>query len=433
MGISLRKVIQNIGWLMFDKFFILFLQFIVGVKVANYYGAELYGKYAYAISLVAFSEIFFELVNPRVIKKFYTEKNYNNIVFNVNFFRNVIAFILFFVPIILKFFFEIDNLLFYMLLFICFDNILNSTTFGIENFFEYKLESRIIVISNNIVKVISYFLQYICMLLNMEILIVPIIRCIGSFMRVIILKHQYKLKYLKKIKGKKEKVDKEFILQIIDESKFLWISFVAFLVYTQVDKIMINFYLGEKEVGVYTVGVQLSSILAIFIGPIQNSIFPKMLELYKVDYEKYYKFYLYSNTVITQVYLFLIIISIIVLKYLFNYVYSKEYNLAIIIYCILTISVLVKANAAFQMNHMVIKNIIKKSFYKTLTGLIMNLVLNIILIPKLGISGAAIATSITHFFTALCMDFFIEEYKEQAFIQLKSFNIIYLNKNRGKK
>lgn len=58
MGISLRKVIQNIGWLMFDKFFILFLQFIVGVKVANYYGAELYGKYAYAISLVAFSEIF---------------------------------------------------------------------------------------------------------------------------------------------------------------------------------------------------------------------------------------------------------------------------------------------------------------------------------------------------------------------------------------
>lgn len=428
MSISLKKMTQNIIWLMFDKFFILFLQFVVGVKIANYYGADLYGKYSYAISLVAFSEIFFELLNPRVIKKFYTEDNYNNIVYNTSLFRNTMAFLLFFVPIILKLFFTIDNLLFYMLLLICFDNILNSTTFGIENFFEYKLESKRIVISNNIVKTISYILQYICMILHMGILIVPIVRCFGSIIRVFILKYQYKVNYLINSKDLKKEFDKNLIFKIIEESKFLWISFVAFLVYTQIDKIMINYYLGEKEVGIYTVGVQLSSILAILIAPIQNSIFPKMIELYKINYNKYYDFYLSSNTIVTQLYLFLIIISIIVIKYLFKYVYSEEYIPAIMIYSILTISVLVKANAIFQMNHMVIKDIVKKSFYKTLTGLFMNATLNYILIPKYGIDGAAIATSVTHFFTALCMDFFIKEYQEQAFIQLKSFNIFYLFK-----
>ena len=428
MDISLKKVTQNIVWLIFDKFFILFLQFVVGVKIANYYGANLYGKYSYAISLVAFSEIFFELINPRVIKKFYTEDNYNNIVYNISFFRNIMAFLLFFVPIILKLFFMIDNLLFYMLLLICFDNILNSTTFGIENFFEYKLESKRIVISNNIVKTISYVLQYICMILNMEILIIPITRCFGSIIRVFILKYQYKVNYLKNSKKLKKKFDKNLILKIIDESKFLWMTFVSFLIYTQLDKIMINYYLGEKEVGIYTIGVQLTSILAILIGPIQNSVFPKMLELYRKDYKKYYDFYLLSNTVITQLYLFLTLLSIIVIKYLFKYVYSEEYLPSIGIYNILAFSILIKAVGALQTSHVTIKNIVKKSFYKTLVGLILNIILNNILISKYGINGAALATLLTQFFVLIFLDFFIKEYREHAFIQLKSFNSFYLLK-----
>lgn len=428
MSISLKKMTQNIVWLIFDKFFILFLQFVVGVKIANYYGANLYGKYSYAISLVAFSEIFFELINPRVIKKFYTEDNYNNIVYNISFFRNIMAFLLFFVPIILKLFFMIDNLLFYMLLLICFDNILNSTTFGIENFFEYKLESKRIVISNNIVKTISYVLQYICMILNMEILIIPITRCFGSIIRIFILKYQYKVNYLKNSKKLKKKFDKNLILKIIDESKFLWMTFVSFLIYTQLDKIMINYYLGEKEVGIYTIGVQLTSILAILIGPIQNSVFPKMLELYRKDYKKYYDFYLLSNTVITQLYLFLTLLSIIVIKYLFKYVYSEEYLPSIGIYNILAFSILIKAVGALQTSHVTIKNIVKKSFYKTLVGLILNIILNNILISKYGINGAALATLLTQFFVLIFLDFFIKEYREHAFIQLKSFNSFYLLK-----
>lgn len=425
MGISISKILKNIGWLMFDKVFILILQFIVGVKVANYYGADLYGKYAYAVSLVTFSEIFFELINSRIVKKFYNDRNYDNIIFNITLFRNTLAFLLFFVPIIFKLFFKIDNLLFYMLVLTCFDNILNSTTFGIENFFEYKLESKRIVISNNIVKTISYILQYVGMIFHMEILIVPVIRCFGSIIRMIILKYQYKSNYLKNIKKIKNKIDKNLIINIIVQGKMLWISYVAFLIYTQIDKIMINYFLGEKDVGIYTIGVQLSGILGILLGPVQNSIFPKMLELYKVNYKKYYDFYMFSNIIVTQGYMLLILISVFVVKYSFGYVYAEEYLPAIEIYCILTISILIKANALFQMNHMVIKNIVNKSFYKTLTGLVMNVSLNYILIPRYGINGAAFSTSMTHFFTAFCIDFFIKEYREQAFVQLKSFNVFY--------
>lgn len=428
MNNGVKKIINNIGWLIFDKIFILLLQFFVGVKIANYYGATLFGQYSYAISLVAFSNIFFELINSRVLKKYYTKENFNILVFNTNFFKNSIAIILFFIPIIYKFFYKIDNTLFYLLILLCLDNILMTATSGIENFFEYKLEAKRIVISNNIVKIISYFLQYICMILNKGIIFIAIVRCIGSLIRVIILKYQYNSSYLGKLENKSVKLDIELIVKIIDESKYLWFSFVSFLIYTQTDRLMINHYLGVEEVGVYTIGMQLSNILAILIGPIQNSLFPKFLELYRDDYQKYYNFYKLTNTIITQFYLIITLISIIVVKYTFKYVYSSQYDGAILIYSILAFSVFIKANGSLQTSHMTIKNITKKSFYKTLVSLILNIILNILLIPKYGINGAAIATLITQFIALFLIDFFIKEYQEQAIIQLKSLNLIYLIK-----
>lgn len=424
----MKKIFFNIIWLIFDKVFILLLQFFVGVKIANYYGATLFGQYSYAISLVAFSNIFFELINSRVLKKYYTKENFNILVFNTNFFKNSIAIILFFIPIIYKFFYKIDDTLFCLLLLLCLDNVLMTATSGIENFFEYKLEAKRIVISNNIVKIISYFLQYICMILNKGIIFIAIVRCIGSLIRVIILKYQYNSSYLGKLENKSVKLDIKLIVKIIDESKYLWFSFVSFLIYTQTDRLMINHYLGVEEVGVYTIGMQLSSILAILIGPIQNSLFPKFLELYRNDYQKYYNFYKLTNTIITQFYLVITLISIVVVKYTFKYVYSSQYDGAILIYSILAFSVFIKANGSLQTSHMTIKNITQKSFYKTLVSLILNIILNILLIPKYGINGAAIATLITQFIALFLIDFFIKEYQEQAIIQLKSLNLIYLIK-----
>lgn len=428
MNKEFHSILNNIKWLLFDKLLILILEFFIGVKVANYYGASSFGQYSYAISLVAFSNIFFELINSRVLKKYYTKENFNILVFNTNFFKNSIAIILFFIPIIYKFFYKIDNTLFYLLLLLCLDNILMTATSGIENFFEYKLEAKRIVISNNIVKIISYFLQYICMILNKGIIFIAIVRCIGSLIRVIILKYQYNSSYLGKLENKSVKLDIKLIVKIIDESKYLWFSFVSFLIYTQTDRLMINHYLGVEEVGVYTIGMQLSNILAILIGPIQNSLFPKFLELYRNDYQKYYNFYKLTNTIITQFYLIITLISIIVVKYTFKYVYSSQYDGAILIYSILAFSVFIKANGSLQTSHMTIKNITKKSFYKTLVSLILNIILNILLIPKYGINGAAIATLITQFIALFLIDFFIKEYQEQAIIQLKSLNLIYLIK-----
>lgn len=413
-----NKIVKNIGWLVVDKFLILFLQFFVGIKVANYYGGEIFGEYSYAMAIVAFSPIFLEIMNPRVIKEFYDE-NFNKTVSVVTTFRNILAVGIFLLTIFTYPIFKENILFYFMLILLTFDNVLLTMTMGIENYFEYKLLSKNMVISNNIVKVISYILQYIGIILGYSILIIPIIRVFGSFLRVLILKRFYYKSFKEKVKFL---LDKKLIKKIVKDSYYLWVSFIAFVVYTQIDKIMIGKMLGVADVGTYSIAIQLSGVLAILIGPFQNSIYPKMMDLYRKDYDSYKSLYLKVNTVFTQIYLFISILSIIVVKCLFPYIYAKEYIPAILCYGILTVSVFFKANGSLQTGHMTLKRITKKSFYKTLFGLVLNIILNLTLIPKYGIYGAAIATSITQVFTIFIVDYFIKEYREQFFIQLKSFN-----------
>lgn len=413
-----NKILKNISWLVIDKFTILFLEFFVGVKIANFYGSKIYGEYSYAIAIVAFSPVILGSMDGRVIKGFYNN-NFDRVVSVVTTFKNLLSIAIFLIVILTYPIFKENKLLYLILLLLTFDNILLTMTTGIENYFEYKLLSKNIVISNNIVKVISYCLQYIGILLGYSIVMIPIIRIFGSFFRCLILKRFYYKIFKRRVKFI---LEKKLIEKILKNSYYLWISFISFVIYTQIDKIMIGKMLGVTDVGIYSISIQLSGVLAILIGPFQNSIYPKMMNLYKKDYEGYKTLYLKVNTIFTQLYLFISILSIIVVRYLFPYIYDKEYTPAILCYGILTISVFFKANGALQMGHMTLKEITKKSFYKTLFGLVLNIILNLTLIPKYGIYGSAIATSITQVFTIFIVDYFIKEYREQFFIQLKSFN-----------
>lgn len=429
------KILKNIGWLLFDKVFILILQFFIGVKIANYYGSESFGIYNFAITMISFSNILFELINDRIIKKFFNKFNFNFIVFNVNIFRNIMAIFVFFITIIIGKFKIEDNLFYYTLILLSFDNVLLTSTSGIESYFSYKLNSKNIVIINNFIKLISYIGQYLGILFHLSIIIVPITRCIGSLIRMIILHFSYKKLYLKN-KKKKKIIKLSLIFKLIKESYYLWFSYIGSLIYTQIDRVMLGNLLGVKEVGVYSIAIQLTQFLGILIFPIQASLFPKMIELYKKNYNEYLKFYFKMNICVTQFYLIISLVSIFFVKKLFIYVFSIEYVHAINIYIILIISVFFRANALLQTSHMTLKEITKKNIYKTFFGVFMNSILNYFFIKRYGINGAAISTSITYVFTLFILDFFIDGCKEQAIIQLKSLNPFYLkniikNINKG--
>jgi Na+-driven multidrug efflux pump len=63
-------------------------------------------------------------------------------------------------------------------------------------------------------------------------------------------------------------------------------------------------------------------------------------------------------------------------------------------------------------------------FQRTLIGAVLNILLNIALIPKFGAAGAAIATVTTQFFVGILIDLLMNKTKKMALMKIKAFNPI---------
>ena len=81
--------------------------------------------------------------------------------------------------------------------------------------------------------------------------------------------------------------------------------------------------------------------------------------------------------------------------------------------------------------YLVAENYTKISFFRTLIGAIVNVILNIVLIPKYGINGAAFATLISYSVVTFFIGF-IPKTNKQAILMLKSFNLLSIVGGRDK-
>lgn len=414
------SVKNNIIWLIFDKIFILILQFVVGVKIANHFGSYQYGKYSYALSIIAFIPMLLELLNTRIIKLYFYKYNFNIIVSIVSTFKNLISIIIFVVILLSKYFFSYDIELYWILVILSLDNIFISMTLGIENYFDYKLQSRYIVVSNNIVKIISYLIQYLAIVFNYGIIMIPVARCIGDILRAFILKYQYRKKYnvVNKIV-----LNKKIILRMINESILIWLSFISYIIASNIDRIMLKNLLNLESVGIYSIANQLISILLIIIGPFQNTVFSELIKIYHKDKILYEKKYIYFTKILTGLYIVGIPISFFVLQKSFKYVFSPDYSQAISLYMILSLVVLVKANVFLRSSHLVLSNNRSLILKSETIAAIANIFLNYILINKFGVRGAAISTLISQVISLWIVDIFSKEGRKLLKYHLKGFYI----------
>jgi len=74
----------------------------------------------------------------------------------------------------------------------------------------------------------------------------------------------------------------------------------------------------------------------------------------------------------------------------------------------------------------VIENLQLLAFYRTFNGMILNIILNLLLIQKYGIVGAAVATLVSQLSAAYIFDFFNSKTRRQFYI--KSSSLIFFRK-----
>ena len=168
------------------------------------------------------------------------------------------------------------------------------------------------------------------------------------------------------------------------------ISFFSFMMIFA-DALMVGYFLGNEKVALYNVAAKVSYISLFFLGALDATIYPRLLAIYNHNPEQLWKFF-WQATVLVLVILLTVTGIMYGLFDLILIVFKPEYLAANQALALLLLAQLLRA-ASLTFSFMFIASEKVRFLNIALTiAMIVNLLANIILIPKYGIEGAATAT-----------------------------------------
>lgn len=209
----------------------------------------------------------------------------------------------------------------------------------------------------------------------------------------------------------------------------LLLSGLAVALYMKIDQIMLGQILGDEAVGLYSAAVRISEVFYFIPMVISSSVFPSILEvktrnikIYQQRMQLLYDFMVWISVVIALPMTF---ISIPMVVMLFGSAYTES-GLVLAIHIWTSVFVFLGVASG---QWIIAENRQILNFQRTFLGLIVNILLNFILIPKFGVVGAAIATLLGQMTASWLFDFIQSETRPVFIAKSKAFNLIRSYKN----
>lgn len=184
----------------------------------------------------------------------------------------------------------------------------------------------------------------------------------------------------------------EIAKSLIRDSWPLIFSGVVVMVYMRIDQVMIKEMLGEHDVGVYSAAVRLAEVWYFIPMLLTTSLFPAIVSAKKSSEQLYYKRIqqLYSLMIWSAI--CIAIATTFLSNWLVVFLYGNAYKAASDVLIInIWAGVFVFLGVASGKWYL-IENLQMLAFWRTFLGAIANVLLNLVLIEKYGIIGAAIST-----------------------------------------
>lgn len=177
-----------------------------------------------------------------------------------------------------------------------------------------------------------------------------------------------------------------------------FMSSIILTVYSQFDTVMLGFISGDSEVGVYNAALKIKTVVISISSGLTAVLIPRMTVYYQSDYKKFVellsKSFKVSLTVLLPLTAFIYINAEDVLLFLCGEEYlSAVATLRVFMGCVLSLMM----TNLFGNQILIPKGDEKRYTASVFVGLWINLILNSLLIPRMGTFGAAVATLVTEF------------------------------------
>lgn len=418
-----KRIISNVAWMTFDKVFMLVLNLLVTVKIANHFGSLGYGTYQYAVNVVAIFEMLVTFVDGRVVKKGYINNNADEVVTTATISRAMFSLLSFLIGATYILSTEQDSDFTIMFVILLLNAIVGNLKFGLANRFEYILQSKKIVIASDSAALLGSGLQLLAVKYHWSIVAISVIALVSSLFNLAILAIQYAVQFKSLFRGK---VNKKLLLSMVKESTPLAIAASCATIYTRCDSVMLGNMMTASEVGIYSIAAKLISIVQIAIIPIRETVYPKLIQLYSSSRSEYEKQYIKISSLLTWIYLVGVTVSFGILPIAFQFL-NAEYAAALPVYKIYVLGSLFMYNAALRAGHFTLIGRGSILTYSQLISVVLNIFFNYFGIKYFGMYGAAMATVVTQCLSLMLSNLMFKKDGYEVFMwQLKAFNPVHI-------
>jgi O-antigen/teichoic acid export membrane protein len=420
--------IFNTTWMLSEKIVRICLVLLVMVWLARYLGPQEFGKLNFALSFVALFGIFSTLGLDKLLVKELLQKPDENflIMGSALTLRIIGGLILVLVSIWIAHLIRPDDKVFKILVLILSSaHILNSFEV-IKYWFESNVQAKysaiidlIVVITGSIARVILIMNGASLITFGWVVLFESMVLCFG-----LLVIYQLKYNSLSKWKSSFRK-----ILSLLKSTLPLILAGAAFILFTRIDQVMLGEISGDSSVGLYAAAVRLSEGWMFVPALIATSLFPALLDARSKNYELYL---MRIQHLLNLMVFFSVIVSILftfISSPLINFIYGPNYSQTSVILSIHIWGMVFNTISIVSFRYFLVEGMQIFSFYRALAGLIINIGLNLWLIPLYGAVGAAIATVIAQIIAAYLLNYASPKSREMFNMQTKALTLRFFVKS----
>jgi len=419
---TFKKYFKNTSWLFAEKILRILISFLVTVLVIRYLGPEQFGLLSYAISFYglfsAISVLGLENISIRELVK-YPEKR-DNILGSV-FLLRLVGGIVTIILIALTLFISEEPTDISILILIISTSAIFQSFSVIDYYFRSEVKAKYSVyvmmasvLFTSSLKILLIVLEapliYFAIVFSVEFLIAA-----SGFLLV------YKHNKLKIIKWK---FRKETAMNLLKDSWPLILAGLVISIYAKIDQVMIKNMIDSKELGYYATAVRLSEAWYFIPVALTNSIFPAVINAKKVSNEFYINRIQKLYDILAWMAIAIAVPVSIFSKDIINIIFGNEFQSAAPVLTIYIWAGVAVFLGVASSQYLITENYTKLAFSRNFIGMIFNVALNFILIPKYGIVGAAYATLISYSLAVVSIVLFPKT-RKQFFMMMKS--ILFVN------
>ena len=419
------KIVKNASWIIFGRICQMLISLITGLLTARYLGPSNYGLINYA---AAYTGFFFSVctlgINNVLVKEFIDNPEREGEVLGTSLFLKFISSLLSAgVILCLTLLIDADEPVTILVVALCSIGVIFNIFDVFRYWFQSKLKSKTTAIVTSVAYTITALYKVVLIITGKPVTYFALSTSVDYICIAIMLYVAYK-----KSGGGKLSVSMKYGKQLLLRSCHFILPGLMISIYAQTDKLMLKSLIGSAEIGFYSTAVTLCNMWCFILSAIIDSMYPSIVESYNSNQRAFDKRNLILYSLVFYISAFVSLVFTVFAEPIVYIIYGSEFMPAVMPLRIITWYTAFSYLGVARNAWIVCKNMQKYLIYIYVGAAVSNVILNLILIPSFGASGAAVASLCAQIITTMVIPLFMKEFRENTFMMLNAITLKWLRK-----